>query len=227
MATSHQQDGGLIDSIEEFLIAVLLGLMTLVTFANVIARYLFDSNLLWALETTVFLFAWMVLLGTSYVLKKNAHLGVDVIIGLLSHGGRRVLAVVAVLCCIAYAFLLLKGSWDYWANFANLPQTTGRWFPTGFEKDYLSKAWYEVNDIEMPSWLQWVADAMNDGDEYEKLPRFVAYAVLPLSMGLLLLRSVQAAIQIWRGTRDSLIASHEAESPSDSVTSDIDLNART
>ena len=227
MATSHQQGGGLIDSIEEFLIAVGLGLMTVVTFANVVARYIFDSNLLWALETTVFLFAWMVLLGTSYVLKKNAHLGVDVIISLLSFGGRRVLALLATLCCIAYAFLLFKGSWDYWANFANLPQTTGRWIPTGFEQDYLPKAWYEVNDIQMPDWLQWIGEAMNDGDRYEKLPRFIPYVVLPLSMGLLLLRSVQAAVQIARGTRDRLIASHEGDSMADSVASDIDRDART
>ena len=227
MATHHDERGGLIDHVEEFLIAVLLGLMTLVTFANVVTRYVFNSNLLWALETTVFLFAWMVLLGTSYALKKNAHLGVDVVLALLSVGGKRLLALLAVLCCIAYAFMMFKGSWDYWANFANLPQTTGRWFPTGIEQDYLPKAWYETNDIVMPDWLQWIGEAMNDGDRYEKLPRFIPYAVLPLSMGLLLLRSVQAAIQIWRGTRDSLIASHEAEGMADDVASNIDNNART
>ncbi len=48
--------GRIIDEIEETLIAVILGLMTLITFANVIARYVFNSNILWALETTVFLF---------------------------------------------------------------------------------------------------------------------------------------------------------------------------
>jgi C4-dicarboxylate transporter DctQ subunit len=32
--------------------------------------------------------------------------------------------------CLAAA----EGRWDYWAPFANLPPTTGRWFPTGFEE---------------------------------------------------------------------------------------------
>ena len=41
------------------LIAILLGLMTLITFANVIARYVFNSNILWAVEGTVYLFAWL------------------------------------------------------------------------------------------------------------------------------------------------------------------------
>ena len=48
----------LIDRIEEMLIAGILGLMTLVTFANVITRYGFNNNILWALELTVFLFGW-------------------------------------------------------------------------------------------------------------------------------------------------------------------------
>jgi len=34
------------DQIEESSIALCLGLMTLITFANVIARYLFNSNIL-------------------------------------------------------------------------------------------------------------------------------------------------------------------------------------
>ena len=35
--------GGIVNQIEETLIAVLLGLMTLITFANVIARYVFND----------------------------------------------------------------------------------------------------------------------------------------------------------------------------------------
>ena len=64
----------MIDQIEETVIAGLLGLMTLITFANVVARFVFNSNILWALELTVFLFAWLVLLGASYAVKKHAHL---------------------------------------------------------------------------------------------------------------------------------------------------------
>ena len=51
------------DRIEEKLIAGILGMMTLITFANVVMRYAFNQNILWALELTVFLFGWLVLLG--------------------------------------------------------------------------------------------------------------------------------------------------------------------
>lgn len=219
------------DAIEEFLIALFLGCMTLITFANVIVRYVFSSgwfkpvqealdlptNLLWSLETTVFLFAWLVLLGISYSVRHNAHLGVDVIVARVGRGPRKVLTLLAGLLCILYAALLLKGGWDYWANFANLPQTTGRWVPTGIEQDYLGKAWYEVNDIPMPEWLQWVATWMNEGEAYEKMPRFIPYFVLPLGFLLLLIRFVQATRRVWQDRQDLLIASHEVDEMIDQV----------
>lgn len=199
------------DRIEEALIAILLGLMTIITFANVVARYAFNSNILWALELTVFLFGWLVLLGASYAVKKNVHLGVDAIIVLLPQRVRRTLGLISVTFCIIFTALLLKGSWDYWANFANLPGTEGRWFPTGFEDKFRGKGWYEVNDIPMPDILRWMEDAFNDGEAYEKIPRMLPYLVLPLSMALMLFRFFQAALKLWRGEIDRLVASHEAE----------------
>ena len=109
------------DAIEETLIAAILGIMTLITFANVVVRYVFNSNILWALEATVFLFGWLVLLGTSYAVKKNIHLGVDVLINMLEPRIRRMFGLISVTLCIFFAVLLMKGAWDYWANFANLP----------------------------------------------------------------------------------------------------------
>ena len=212
MTTSY-----LVDKVEEKCIALILGLMTAITFANVIARYVFNSNILWALELTVFLFAWLVLLGTSYAVKKGAHLGVDLLINALPERPRRILGLVTVSICIAFSFLMLKGSWDYWANFANLPATEGRWFPAGFEEKFLPKGWYEVNDIPLPSALHWMQDAFNEGDEYEMIPRLIPYMVLPFAMALMLLRFVQAALQIWNGKTDRLIASHEVEDELDHI----------
>lgn len=61
--------GRVTDAIEETLIAFFLGAMTMLTFANVVFRYVFNDNILWALELTVFMFAWMVLVGASYGVK--------------------------------------------------------------------------------------------------------------------------------------------------------------
>lgn len=211
MQTQSSQQSSFIDTIEEQLIAGILGLMTLITFANVVARYGFNSNILWALESTVFLFGWLVLLGASYAVKKGVHLGVDAIINMVSPATRRILGLISVAICLVFSFLLLKGSWDYWANFANLPATEGRWFPLGFEENFRGKGWYEVNDTPMPDWLRFMEAMFNDGDAYEKIPRMIPYVILPLSMALLFYRFAQAAVWMWTGKIDRLVASHEVE----------------
>jgi len=167
------------DKLEETIIAVLLGLMTVITFANVVARFL-DSNILWALQLTVFLFAWLVLLGASYCVKINAHLGVDLVVNSVSPPVRRFIGLLSVGVCLAFSLLMLKGAWDYWANFANLPGTEGRWFPLGFEENYRGKGWYEVDSVPLPEFLRWMQDVFNEGEEYEKIPRLIPYAVMPL-----------------------------------------------
>ena len=202
---------GFVDKLEENLIAALLGAMTLLTFANVVARKGFNSNILWGLEATVFLFGWLVLLGASYAVKKGAHLGVDAAINVMSAETRRITGLIAVGVCIAFSLLLLKGSWDYWANFANLPKTEGRWFPLGFEDKFLAKGWYELDDIPHPTILKWMEDVFNEGEAYNKMPRLIPYVVLPISSALLVLRFVQAAIAIWKGETDRIVASHEVE----------------
>ncbi|WP_340149486.1 TRAP transporter small permease [uncultured Sneathiella sp.] len=206
-----QSPRSFIDSLEETMIAVMLGLMTLVTFANVMARYVFNSNILWGLEVTSILFAWLVIFGVSYCVKKTAHLGVDAIVSLLSPPVRKICTLLAVACCIVYAFLLLKGGWDFWANFANLPATTGRWFPTGFQDKFLAKGWYETNDVFMPEMFQFIADWFNDGERYEKIPRLIPYVMLPFGMALLLYRFLQAAWAVYTGKQMLIIVSHEAE----------------
>ncbi|SFL89765.1 TRAP transporter small permease [Shimia aestuarii] len=200
-----------VDRIEETLIAILLGLMTAVTFANVIARFGFNSNILWALELTVFMFGWLVLLGASYAVKKHSHLGVDAILNMVSPGVARIMGMISVACCLVFSMLLLKGAYDYWAVFADLPPTSGRWFPTGFEDKFRSQSFYEVQDVPMVGFLSFLEDWINYGEEYEKLPKVVPYLVLPVSMFLLTFRFFQAALQIWRGETDRLVASHEVE----------------
>ena len=202
--------GRFVHSFEETAIALILGLMTIITFINVVLRYGFNTGLIWGLEAVTFLFAWLVLFGVSYAVKLTAHLGVDAVVNLFDKGPRRVLAIVSGVICVIYAVMLMKGAWDYWAPFAGLDATTGRWFPTGFA-DSRDQAWYEVVDMPFPEWLRWIEPIMNEGETYEKLPRFIPYAILPIGMALLVFRFVQATLRVVRGQQDSLIVSHEVE----------------
>ncbi len=199
--------GRVVNEIEETLIAGLLGVMTLIAFFNVVARYVFNSNILWALETQTFLFAWLTLLGAAYLVKITAHLGVDAVINLCSPPTRRIVALVALACCLVFSVLMLIGSWNYWAPFANLPEL-GWFFGAGEWRD---QGWYETSDIPMFEWLRFVEPTMNAGEHYEKLPRFIPYFILPLGSALLLFRFIEAGFRLWRGEETSLIVSHEAE----------------
>lgn len=219
MSASGTGPSGFINALEETLIALLLGLMTIITFANVIARFAFNSNILWALELTVFLFAWLVLLGASYAVKVHAHLGVDAIVNMLAPGARKAVGLFAAFCCIVFSLLLLKGAYDYWAVFADLPPTSGRWFPTGLDFKARSQSFYEVQDVPMIGALRFLEDLINYGDSYEKMPKVVPYLVLPLSMLLLVFRFIQAALQVVRGETDRLVASHEVEDELEAVRS--------
>lgn len=185
--------GKIIDEIEETSIAICLGLMTIITFANVVARYVFESNILWALELTVFLFAWLVLMGSSYAVKKHIHIGVDVVINMVSPGTRKIMALISVTACLAFSILLLIGSWNYWYPFAT------------------ERAWLETQDIPMPDMFMFLADWMNEGEEYEKIPRFIPYMALPLGLALLTFRFLQLAWSIVKGDIDKIIAGHEVE----------------
>ena len=219
-----QRLGHIVNEFEETMIAVLLGLMTLLTFANVVARYGFNQNILWALELSVYMFAWLVLLGVSYAVKIGAHLGVDAVLALVSPKTRKVMGLFSVAACLIFTFLLLKGSWDYWANFANLPGTEGRWFPLGFEEKFRPKGWYETSDIPMVWPFTFLETWFNDGDHYEKMPRLVPYLVLPLSMALLMFRFLQAALRLWNDEITSLIVSHEAEDAIEEAANRLEAN---
>lgn len=102
-----------IDRLEEGLIAFLLAAMTIVTFVQVVLRYAFNTGLLWALEATTYLFAWLVLIGISYGVKVGSHIGVDVLVSQLPQQGKRVAGIIAGLLSILYAILLLIGGWQY------------------------------------------------------------------------------------------------------------------
>lgn len=203
--------GRFINSLEENFIALLMGLMTVVTFANVVMRYGFNSSLIWGLEVTVILFAWLVIFGISYCVKVTAHLGVDAVTSLFQRRGRKRFAIVSGICCLIYAFLLLKGAWDYWAPFAALQPTEGRWFPMGFTEGVRDRAFYVTDQVPMLDMFRWLEPLINYGDAYEKLPRVIPYAILPFGCALILFRFAEATYEILTDQRESLIVSHEAE----------------
>jgi C4-dicarboxylate transporter, DctQ subunit len=101
---------------EEAVISLLLVSMTLLVFADVVMRFVFNSGLLWSQELTLYLSAWFVLFGASYGLKVGAHIGVDAFIQKLTPLYQRIFSSIAVLLSLVYCGLFIYGSWIYLAK---------------------------------------------------------------------------------------------------------------
>jgi len=103
----------IINSIEESIIAILLAAMTLLVFVEVVLRFGFGQGIMWAQEVTLHLSAWLVLFGVSYGIKVGSHIGVDALVKIMPSGVRRVISSIAVIACLTYCGLFMKGSWVY------------------------------------------------------------------------------------------------------------------
>ncbi|MDZ4144199.1 MAG: TRAP transporter small permease [Burkholderiales bacterium] len=101
------------EHLEEGLIAFLMAAMTLVTFMQVIARYVFNYSFVWALELTGVMFAWLIFIGMSYGVRVGVHIGVDVLVRVLKPAAARALSSVAAALCVVYAVIVTVGGYQY------------------------------------------------------------------------------------------------------------------
>lgn len=101
---------GAFDRAEEAFMATALAFMTLITFAQVVMRYVFGSALIWSLEATTYIFAWLVLIGMSYCVRTQSHIAVDVLANWLTGGLKRLAVLLTLLLGLFYCGLMAYGS---------------------------------------------------------------------------------------------------------------------
>ncbi len=183
---------------EENTLAILLAVITLVAFTQVIARYSFNSGWSGALEFQRILFAWLILFGMSYGVRTKTHLGVDAVVRMFSPRTMRIVAMLGAAACVVYAAILLGSGW-----MTILGAKT-----KGGAMLYWSTIYRTGAGLDEMKWPQLMVDLFGFK---ERLPRWSAYLVLPAGLALFAYRSAQALVQIARGERDLMIASHEAE----------------
>ena len=100
----------LLNHLEEGLMAILLAFMTVLTFIQVVLRYVFNTGWVWSLEATTYSFAALVLIGMSYGIRTKTHIAVDILSQKLPLPIRHYVALLAVALCLLYAGLMLYGS---------------------------------------------------------------------------------------------------------------------
>ena len=102
-----------LEHIEEGLVIFLMAAMTLLSFGQVVARYVFNYSFVWALELIGVMFAWLIFIGMSYGVRVGAHIGIDAAVKLLGPRAARVVGSVAAALCLVYALIVTWGGYQY------------------------------------------------------------------------------------------------------------------
>ena len=187
-----------VEKIEDNLLIILMALLTIVSFTQVVARYGFNTGWSAALEFTMTTFSWLILIGMSYGIKRSSHLGVDILLKVVSKPVARWLAIFGAASGLIYGLILLDASW---LKAVGIETRSGA-------IEYWSKM-YKVNiGTEELRWPIWIQETFGVKD---RVQRWVVLIILPISLALLCYRSLQAMVQIYRGEREMVIAGHEAE----------------
>ena len=185
---------------EENLLVLVITSIMLVAFGQVIARYGFNTGWHAALEYNTVAFSWLILLGMGYGIKTGLHLGVDILLNALPRGAAKTLSLLGAFAAMIYGLVLLDSIWLSWLGIGLNAK--------GGAIAYWAKM-YKVGigseELRYPLFLQ---EALGIQD---RVHRWIVLLVLPVSLAMLVFRSLQAFWDILTDKRATLISGHEAE----------------
>lgn len=95
-----------LDHIDEFICAVLLFVMTCVTFTNVLSRYILHMSISASEEIATLLFILLSLMGSAIAVKRRAHLGLTIITDHLPPKAQSITTIFGYLCGIVFCGVL-------------------------------------------------------------------------------------------------------------------------
>lgn len=139
----------LLDRLEEWIIATLMGAATLVIFVAVVHRYLsglpipvvqdylIEINTSWAQELCIYMFVWMAKFGAAYGVRTGIHVGVDVVINRLGQPWRARFVVFGLLAGALFTGIIGALGANFVWEMSNTGQTSA--------------------DLEAPMWIVYLA----------------------------------------------------------------------
>lgn len=89
-----------------WVLIVLMGVMAVLVFANVAARYTLSFSIVWAEEVTRYMMVWVGFLGSGLVLRLGAHIAVDTFQDMLPAPLARAVRI-AIVAALAVTFALM------------------------------------------------------------------------------------------------------------------------
>jgi len=170
----------ILNHLEEWLIAFLIGGATVVIFAAVVHRYVsgipyiqdytVQINMSWAQELCIFMFVWMAKFGAAYGVRTGIHVGVDVFINRLGNSARGKFIIIGMAAGALFTGIVaVMGTtfvWDNGAHYAIFKVI-------GMNVEQLIEG-PTTPDLEWPTW--------------------VVYSAIPLGTGLMCFRFLQVLV---------------------------------
>jgi TRAP-type C4-dicarboxylate transport system permease small subunit len=95
-----------------YVIAAALAVMVVLVFGNVFMRYAFNSGFTVSEELSRWLFVWLTFLGAVVALRKNGHLGTDMLVGKLGANGKKFCMGISLVLMLYCLWLIFKGSYE-------------------------------------------------------------------------------------------------------------------
>lgn len=92
---------------ERAIIVGAFSIMVVVTFAQVVARFIFNDPISWSEEVARFLFVWITMMGASHAVAYSKHFCVDFLISRFSPAGQRRVGWFISICVLLFAILML------------------------------------------------------------------------------------------------------------------------
>ena len=84
--------------------------MVLAVFYQVLGRYIFNYKLGAAAETATMAQIWMILLASGIAMRKNMHVGVDILLRKLNVKAQKIIVSVSTIVIMIFLIMVLKGS---------------------------------------------------------------------------------------------------------------------
>ncbi len=102
--------------ITELPAAVLVALETLILFAGVISRYVFNAPLTWSDELASILFLWLAMLGAVIALRRDEHMRLTTFLGLMGPRRRAWVETLGVVVVLVFALLMLEPAYEHFLD---------------------------------------------------------------------------------------------------------------
>lgn len=105
----------ILSKIEQYFIAALLLIIAFVMFINVVLRF-FGTSIMWAEELARYAIVWITFVGASVCVYKGAHIGVDVIMNILSEKLRKILTIIIIIFSLVFSLVFTYYSFKITMN---------------------------------------------------------------------------------------------------------------